>query len=177
MQVGDRLGRLTILELKKNYNSASTWTKIQVKCDCGTVKWVTYTNLQAGHTRSCGCLKKEQLRAKRKFEKTALRKKFNYYKRNARTRNLKWDMDFEEFCILVHGFCYFCKHPGRTELKTHYGKFGHVNGVDRLNSSEGYESHNCVSCCEVCNRAKGNLSVDEFLAWLKEAYGYSFYGG
>jgi hypothetical protein len=35
--------------------------------------------------------------------------------------------------------------------------------VDRLDSDEGYIISNCVSCCEMCNFMKGNLSVDIFI--------------
>ena len=37
------------------------------------------------------------------------------------------------------------------------------NGIDRLDSSEGYIISNCVSCCEMCNYMKGCLGPTIFI--------------
>ena len=39
------------------------------------------------------------------------------------------------------------------------------NGIDRRDSSKGYEKDNCVSCCKHCNYVKGNLSTSDFEEW------------
>ena len=49
--IGERFGRLVILERE------GSWAI--VKCDCGNVVKVKYSNLRSGRTRSCGCLRKE----------------------------------------------------------------------------------------------------------------------
>ena len=41
------------------------------------------------------------------------------------------------------------------------------SGLDRIDSSIGYESNNVVPCCKVCNRMKDVLSTDEFLAAIE----------
>jgi hypothetical protein len=41
------------------------------------------------------------------------------------------------------------------------------NGLDRVDNSIGYVEDNCIPCCKICNRAKGNLSSFEFQEWIK----------
>ena len=35
-------------------------------------------------------------------------------------------------------------------------------GLDRIDSSIGYRIDNIVTCCKVCNAAKGTLTVEQF---------------
>lgn len=39
-----------------------------------------------------------------------------------------------------------------------------LNGVDRVNSQQGYEAGNVVPCCKHCNKAKLNRTEAEFIA-------------
>jgi hypothetical protein len=36
-------------------------------------------------------------------------------------------------------------------------------GIDRLDSTKGYEVENCVSCCEQCNYMKLDYTQEEFI--------------
>lgn len=38
--------------------------------------------------------------------------------------------------------------------------------LDRIDNDKGYEIENVASCCWICNRAKGELSKQQFLAWI-----------
>lgn len=54
---GQRFGRLTVIERVKNTSRKdSLWL---CKCECGNIKEVTYSNLNSGHTKSCGCFRIE----------------------------------------------------------------------------------------------------------------------
>ena len=44
------------------------------------------------------------------------------------------------------------------------------NGIDRIDSSQGYFKDNVGSCCKTCNRAKSNLSLVEFKDWISKVY-------
>lgn len=46
------------------------------------------------------------------------------------------------------------------------------NGIDRLNSSIGYEVDNCVPCCYICNRAKAQLDDKTFLNHITKIYNH-----
>ena len=60
--VGQRFGRLLVIERAEDYvskagNRCSRW---RCKCNCGnTLVYTTGSNLTTGNTRSCGCLNRE----------------------------------------------------------------------------------------------------------------------
>lgn len=49
------------------------------------------------------------------------------------------------------------------------------NGIDRIDSSKGYEEWNCVPCCKRCNRAKSSMSIEEFKQHIKKIYFFMFW--
>lgn len=58
VQVGQVYGRLTIKRLiGRDHNKKLIW---EAECSCGNVIEVTSAAIRKGHTRSCGCLKKEK---------------------------------------------------------------------------------------------------------------------
>jgi hypothetical protein len=96
---------------------------------------------------------------------------YGHYRKSARERGIKFRLTKEEARTLFEGHCYYCgavpkvtyKHPN---LAGKYQK----NGIDRVNSAEGYTNLNCVSCCSRCNWAKSNHSFDDFKEWVKRVY-------
>jgi hypothetical protein len=57
-RTGQRFGRLVALYCDGRQRGRATWT---LRCDCGgTASRVSVKNLRGGHTRSCGCLQREQ---------------------------------------------------------------------------------------------------------------------
>lgn len=58
---GLRFNRLTVIEQAESTTTGrSRWL---CKCDCGSEKIITGTVLLSGHTKSCGCLRVENLRS------------------------------------------------------------------------------------------------------------------
>ena len=74
--VGQRYGRLIVLERAENYiePSGKTVRVWKCQCDCGNIKYVKSHNLLKGHTKSCGCLNLEKM--------TERIKKYNSQKKN-----------------------------------------------------------------------------------------------
>ncbi len=54
----ERYGRLTILKDEERINYRR---RVECQCDCGSVKNYYYQSIKLGHTKSCGCYKKESL--------------------------------------------------------------------------------------------------------------------
>lgn len=55
---GQRFGRLSVISRSHNEtNGSARWL---AKCDCGIEKTIVSYHLLTGHTRSCGCLRKEK---------------------------------------------------------------------------------------------------------------------
>lgn len=59
--IGERFGRLTVIEFLGRSNPASSMNYWKCRCDCGNETVVGQTELQNGETKSCGCYKKERL--------------------------------------------------------------------------------------------------------------------
>lgn len=93
----------------------------------------------------------------------------NRYKQNCkhRNKNIKWKLSEEESSILFQGACHYCGVPHSmvtTGIRAN-GSYTH-NGIDRLDSDKDYTFDNCVSCCKICNRAKGDLPYADFISWI-----------
>ena len=44
------------------------------------------------------------------------------------------------------------------------------NGIDRVDSSRGYEAGNVVASCKRCNYTKQTMSRVEFVDWIRSVY-------
>lgn len=53
---GQRFGRLTVIEIDRIIDNITMW---KCRCDCGNITSVSIANLRGGHTKSCGCLARE----------------------------------------------------------------------------------------------------------------------
>lgn len=77
--------------------------------------------------------------------------------RNAKRRDIQWDISYTDAMALLVKSCVYCG------LEATDGTF---NGIDRLDSSLGYSSENCVPCCSDCNFAKNAKSPEQFRAYV-----------
>lgn len=55
---GMKVGRLQVIERNGSRNNMAVW---KCKCDCGNIVNVMGRDLKRGHTKSCGCLHKEEM--------------------------------------------------------------------------------------------------------------------
>lgn len=114
------------------------------------------------------------------------------YKKNAKKRNLTWALSDAVAKKLLRSNCYYCNVPPclysnpylteRGEVTTHGKRIRkntilhkytiYVNGIDRIDSSLDYTEDNVVAACQICNRAKSNISMASFLLWLSNLVSY-----
>jgi hypothetical protein len=78
---------------------------------------------------------------------------YSVYKVSADSKQLEFNITKGDFMEMVVNECYYC---GIIQDKG-------FNGIDRLDSSEGYIMSNCVSCCQMCNYMKGSLGPTIFM--------------
>ncbi len=170
---GRKIGRLFV---KKYIASADApckraWVCL---CDCGkTVYLDTWTlthrrKMIDGSPRSCGCgVFSSKFKDKRYY--TA----WYTYVNGAKNRNYKWALTTVNFENLITNNCYYC--GAAPSIKKSGHRRGNrairerniaINGIDRVDNRLGYTTKNCVSCCEVCNKAKHALTVEEWTAWI-----------
>jgi hypothetical protein len=171
---GQRFGRLLAIDRKRDKENHTTF--YLCRCDCGNEKWISCSNLKSS-THSCGCLQKELLskRSRKEDGYSIITAFINYYKRNARVRNICWDLSRDKVKELILKPCFFCGRSGQTETTTPYGMQLIHNGIDRLDNSKGYTIKNSVPCCKTCNLAKNDLSFEEFKNWVEVVYGSLFH--
>lgn len=170
--VGQKFGRLTVLKYVRNNKRGSLW---ECMCDCEnkTIKIIRGGHLKNGHTRSCGCLK---IFRTNKGE-SGFNSLFYIYKRNAKNRDLEFNLTREEFSGLTQQNCYYCGEEPKQVVgtkrnnKKDWAKYIY-NGIDRVNNDKGYIIENCVPCCRKCNRAKDIMSIEEFYEWIKKLMEY-----
>lgn len=185
--VGKKFGRLTVLEfvekIKQEFTSrVSCTTMWKCVCDCGQIKIVERNRLVNGGTNSCGCLDAERINklSEKQIQKNILLKGeaslnrfINDYKYCARERDFSFELTKEQFKKFVFGNCWYCGtkperiYPSDKRINNRpvNGRII-VNGIDRVDTNKGYYFENCVSCCEICNKAKRNLSLDVFNSWI-----------
>lgn len=170
--IGKQYSRLTVINIEYRKGHAF----YICKCVCGKSKTISYSNLHSQSIKSCGCLQKQllALRSKKLKDHAIKQSIWNYYKRNAKNRNIKWELNQLEFNNLILNSCHYCGHIGRTITNSHYGDTLVHNGVDRINSKRQYTITNCVTACKYCNFAKSNMTEIEFKLFIKELYEHLF---
>jgi hypothetical protein len=150
---------------RHNLSSNSNMAWWLCKCDCGNEKWVRAAELLNGHTKSCGCYQKKF--NKKDFGVSAFTNLYNKYKCSARYRNLEFNLSKEEFTSLTKQKCYYCGIEPKQSIETVCKNGNYIfNGVDRIDNSKGYTLDNCVPCCGICNKAKRDMTYNEFIEWI-----------
>ena len=169
--IGVQSGQLTVIAAtpRRCPNGYKIW---RAQCSCGKViELPSYLFVKRiGHQKSCGCGPTGRPRIP--DQGSHVNMAFAHYRRSAGDRNLPFLLSREEFFQLIKGDCAYCglAPPLRPTHANLSGDF-HWNGIDRLDSTQGYVFRNCVSCCKSCNVAKATMSLDEFKEWVARVAG------
>lgn len=139
--ISKRFNRLTVT--RRAANSSSGKTRWVCRCDCGTKVTVIGTDLNSGHSQSCGCLHRELL----KSQKT--------------THGQSDSLEYKSWCNL-RSRCYnknnpkYSRYGGRgikvckrwDDFATFLQDMGHKPkrgySIERRNNDGNYEPKNCV---------------------------------
>ena len=171
--IGEKIGRLLVLEDYKEYTNNRSMRKLKCRCDCGNTIIVYKQKVLGGATKSCGCLQKEtrlSLGEKRKkgYGEAATNECFLSYKLCAKKRGYPFELTKEQFKQIVVQPCIYCGASLTQEkrIKGNNGTFKYT-GIDRYDNDKGYTVENSVPCCGKCNRTKTNMDIEEFENHLK----------
>lgn len=171
---GERFGMLTVLDFshtrkKPSGGNVYYWN---VVCDCGTKKSVDHRAL-GNPTISCGCYRKNNNRLIRRIlpGMNGFNTKYSDYKSRANKHNRVFEFTKEQFREIIEKPCHYCGTDRSTCRlpNEENGKYW-SNGIDRINSDEGYTLSNCVPCCYICNTMKSTLSEREFKDHVEKIY-------
>ncbi len=166
-----RFGSLIVQSLSKHKNDRGELIWI-CKCDCGKTRRVKSNNLTKGYVKSCGC-QKDILKSKahtKPIEEVAVHTVWLRYVHNSKIRNISFDLSEDDVKFYMGHNCHYCNSPPNNTLvmKNISGdRYFKYNGIDRIDSNIGYRNNNCLPCCRMCNIAKSNSTLDEFLTWAK----------
>jgi hypothetical protein len=152
------------------------WTILQAiprkclaRCDCGNTAWRSTQSIVSGNSTQCWeCGVAPRLNA----GEAAFRQIINTYRGNARKRGHVWELTNEQARLLFEQACEYCgKLPTESPINCKKAPSGGIgdfiyNGIDRKDNAVGYTTENSVTCCVLCNRAKRELSLSDFLAWI-----------
>jgi 5-methylcytosine-specific restriction endonuclease McrA len=182
-RTGLRCGLLTVIaRAPSRFNSGGVrLTYWLCRCDCGNEIEVRSVELADPETvrpgkrlvKSCGCLKRKgrPLPEGRSVRNRVL----GYYKRGARLRGLSWDLSDDDFDRLISQPCHYCGQPPSLKKEIRSSATRLCNGIDRVDSNLGYSPENVVPCCTPCNKAKGDMTYDEFMAWVARLLTFHFF--
>ena len=169
---GRQFGRLQVI--KPGTASPSGQPRWECICECGKTVYAYRGALLDGRSVSCGCYKKELLS---KGIITSQNRTINSMKQSARIRKLVWELSKDQALLLMSQNCHYCGEPP-TNITVYKNKPDsvpfHYNGLDRLDSLQGYTTENVVPCCKHCNLAKHTMSVVEFKTWICRTYIHMF---
>lgn len=164
-EIGNRYGKLLVVE--KANNTLSGIARWRCKCDCGKESIVIGSSLRNGTSKSCGCstgVKRTGL--------TIYKRLFRLTKYHCLKNSVPFELSLDDYKNLLLQKCNYC---GRDPYSIKYGyhrlsyskgkQFDEtikLNGIDQILPSKGYTKDNVVTCCKYCNRAKSDLSIEEF---------------
>lgn len=149
--------------------------------ECNTAHVVHGPNVRNGLSLrcvACGHVKghskqKGQVRTAKTSNEMAYKYLYIQLKRSATSRTISWALNEQDTTHIVKQNCHYCNRPpglACNPLKNHGlsqknedGANILRNGIDRIDSSKGYEAENVVPCCADCNRAKLSRSAEEFI--------------
>lgn len=139
--VGQKFGRLTVVERSENNKSG----RVQWKCicECGNTKEISSNTLRRGKTKSCGCLRIEENISRAKHNSSSTKLYHVWKGMKARCSNPR-NKSYRNYGGRGINVC--------TEWSNNFPIFkewalssGYKEGltIDRINNNEGYCSENC----------------------------------
>ena len=171
LPIGEKFGHWTIIR----YDQPGHY---MCRCSCGTERNVRRRCLIVGESQSCGCEAIIKLHNRNANDALSynLNSLFQGTKVRARRAGRYWRLPRREFNRLVFQPCCYCGVTGtnhkKSSRKDGLGSF-YYNGLDRVNSQKGYVVGNVSPCCKVCNRAKSDMTLYDFQAWLAQLISHS----
>jgi hypothetical protein len=169
IDIGTRFGKLVVVSRLSDVRNR--YAKYLCVCDCGRTSTPTGTSLKTGNSKGCGiCYKLNYC-----VPDSALTRAYRTYKRNAKKKNVTFQITFPEFKGLTSRPCHYCGLPPVVNSYSDEAKVKiPMNGVDRVDSLQGYTLLNCVACCTTCNLAKLDTSLADFKTWVRRVHTHLF---
>jgi len=162
---GQTFNRLTVIKKTYSKNLKTYW---ECKCECGKKTIVLKNNIIKGNTKSCGCLRKENLpRLTHGMTKTRFYRIWCNMKNRCLNKNVYAYKHYGKRGIKIYPSWLKFENFRDDMLKPyieHCKKFGIKNtSIDRMNNEENYCKSNCrwATRKEQNNNYRRNLNYKE----------------
>lgn len=162
------------------YEAGKDKRRMIAVCTCGkeivvttsTIKRMKDMEAKTNSSGCCDCVYRQ--RSEQRINPiTMFGDIYNRYKKGARHRKIFFDLTLEESANLFSANCAYCgASPAGSYSTSKYYKVPY-NGIDRINTKEGYVIGNVTSACRSCNVAKHEKTVDEFLLHIHKIYTFN----
>jgi len=174
--IGTEINGIKIVDYYIDNTGGQRRPRFKCLCVCGKIFEPRAETIKNETTKSCGCQTIDLQISKRTLEgdTAIINRLFRQYRDTAVRRDFCFLLTPEEFKAFIGKNCVYCGSPPRLSIFSASEKWKrkekrlHYNGIDRVDSDIGYVIDNCVSCCSICNRAKYDLSLEEFQQWTKQ---------
>lgn len=168
--VGMRFGKWTVL---RQWTAPGPYTMVSVRCDCGLEAERRKSAIVGGQSLGCNSCREPSTRFKQPrdlSDKSAFNYVISTYRRRSRKKNIPFEIDRQSFRDLTQKLCFYCDGaPSNTTKGAYKNSVSYVyNGLDRIDSSQGYVLGNVVPCCKYCNIMKSDLTHDEFFERINQ---------
>lgn len=147
--IGRKHGKLTVLGYAGYVNNQHR-LMLLCRCDCGNLVERHYHTLMAKAANpQCPECQKGHTMTQHQHDR------FKSIQASARTRKIKFKLTAEQFVASFYGkCCYLCGDE--------------AFGIDRVDSSIGYEVGNMEPCCTRCNLMKNDTGLNDFLTHIEK---------
>lgn len=176
IKVGDTYGSwLVIAEPTKE--KAGYWL---VRCKCNYEKLIEGYSIITGKSTQClTCGNRQKAERIRKTgDIVAARQAWSKHRQSARERNICSEISFDEFYHISKKPCWYCNHIPNSGYweNSSYRKDWHEpfisNGIDRIDNLKGYIVGNIAPCCIRCNRAKNDMTIEQWKEKIRKWAGW-----
>ena len=175
---GKIFGKLRVVRRLDKTETTRREAMFECLCSCGKRGKVSGNKLRSGRSQCNGCYRNRPT-----TDAAVVNDILSKYRGQAEKRGFTFLLSREDFCTLLFSSCFYCGCEPSDAVRPNFSRVGRertyglgYNGIDRLDNGVGYISSNCVTCCFVCNRAKNDLSYDEFVNWVARVYRMTLHG-
>ena len=146
---------------ENNYDKVATyWVESRARLIEANIE--VYLKKKAENSKNWRLANPEKVKIINKESSENINYHYKNYRLSAESRRLEFPFTKEEFILIVSLPCYYC---GIIQPKG-------FNGIDRLDSTIGYNEDNCKSCCEMCNMMKGTTGHNVFIQRVEHILSY-----
>jgi hypothetical protein len=154
--------------------SPGGYRRVRVRCDCGLETTRSVSQITDPEIKGCYRCYGDRIRMDDYPGMMGERSAYSTYQKTASKRGYCFEIDRDDFRRLTSQPCTYCGAlPGNTKRDRVGGGVFVYNGLDRVDSARGYTLDNVVPACFLCNAAKRDMSVDDFIAWARRVVAHA----